>query len=72
MWTTISVVTSTISILLSESMENEIMSWVFLIMNIISLLSNLGIEIYKQWKKRNDDDAPKLDTNRGQDNDDKS
>ena len=32
------------------------MSWVFLIANVISLISNLGIEVYKRWKNRDKSD----------------
>lgn len=32
----------------------EVMNWAFMIINILSLFSNLGIEIYRRWKNRDD------------------
>ena len=54
--TVISVVTTTLAIATMSEIRNEVMQWVFLIINVVSLISNLGITLYKQWKKRNEPD----------------
>lgn len=34
---------------------DDIMAWVFLVINIITLLSNAGLSIYRKWRDRDDD-----------------
>ena len=49
------------------------MNWAFMIINILSLFSNLGIEIYRRWKNRDSKDVEPIDPNDiiGGDKDDK-
>lgn len=40
---------------------DNVMAWVMLGINIITLLSNLALEIYKQWRDKDKDNKDKDD-----------
>lgn len=56
-----SLATTAASIAMSTQIQNEVLSWVFLIANIITLFFNLGLDIYKRIRDRDKPDVKPLD-----------
>ena len=57
MWTGVSLAAAAASIAMSTQIQNEVLSWVFLIANIITLFFNLGLDIYKRIRDRDKPDV---------------